>query len=54
MARGQRPRPNLAPQKVRSVRSFVKHLPAMLADRRRLEARRVVSDTEILSWMVSK
>jgi GT2 family glycosyltransferase len=54
MARGQRPRPNVAPQKVRSMRSFVKHVPAMVADRRRLEARRAVSDDELLAWMVTK
>jgi hypothetical protein len=54
MVRGQRPRPNLAPQKVRSMRSFVKHLPGMVTDRRLLEQRRIVSDGEILSWMVAK
>jgi GT2 family glycosyltransferase len=54
MARGQRPRPNVAPQKVRSTRSFVKHLPAMVAERRRLERRRAVTDAEILAWMVTK
>jgi GT2 family glycosyltransferase len=54
MARGQRPRPNVAPQKVRSTRSFLKHLPAMAADRRRLGRQRVVTDTEILGWMVTK
>jgi len=54
LARRQRPRPNVAPQKVRSMRSFAKHLPAMVADRRRLEAQRVVQDAEIMRWMVSK
>jgi hypothetical protein len=54
MARLQRPRPNVGPQQVRSMRSFVKHLPAMVADRRRLGRRRVVSDAEILGWMVTK
>jgi GT2 family glycosyltransferase len=54
MTRGQRPRPNVAPQKIRSTRSFVKHVPAMLADRRRLERRRVVGDAAIVAWMVSK
>jgi hypothetical protein len=52
--RGQRPRPNIAPQKVRSTRSFVKHLPAMVADRRRLERARIVGDAEIVAWMVTK
>ena len=51
---GTRPRPNVAPQKVRSMRSFVKHLPAMVADRRRLQEQRVMSDAEIVRWMVSK
>jgi GT2 family glycosyltransferase len=54
MARGQRPRPNVAPQKVRSTRSFVKHLPAMVTDRHRLGRQRVVSDSDILGWMVTK
>jgi GT2 family glycosyltransferase len=54
MARGQRPRPNVAPQKVRSTRSFVKHLPAMVSDRRRLGRQRVISDADILGWMVTK
>ena len=54
MARAQRPRPNVAPQKVRSMRSYVKHVPAMLADRRRLDSQRVVPDAEIVRWMVSK
>jgi N-acetylglucosaminyl-diphospho-decaprenol L-rhamnosyltransferase len=54
MARGQRPRPNVAPQKVRSTRSFVKHLPAMVTDRHRLGRQRVVSDRDILGWMVTK
>ena len=54
VARGQRPRPNVAPQKLRSTRSFVKHVPAMLADRRELARRRVVGDAEMLGWMVTK
>jgi GT2 family glycosyltransferase len=54
LARGQRPRPNVAAQKVRSMRSFMKHLPAMAADRRRLARERVVSDAEIMAWMVTK
>jgi GT2 family glycosyltransferase len=54
LVRGQRPRPNVAPQKVRSMRSFMKHLPAMVADRRRLGRDRVVSDAEIMAWMVTK
>ena len=54
MARGQRPRPNVAPQKVRSTRSFLKHLPAMVTDRRRLGRQRVVSDADIVAWMVTK
>jgi GT2 family glycosyltransferase len=54
MARGQRPRPNVAPQKVRSLRSYVKHLPAMVTDRRRLQHERVVSDAEIMRWTVTK
>jgi hypothetical protein len=32
----------------------VKHLPAMVADRRRLDRERVVDDDEIVSWMVTK
>jgi GT2 family glycosyltransferase len=51
---GQRPRPNVAPQKVRSMRSYAKHLPAMLRDRRRLAAGRVVDDADIVAWMVAK
>jgi GT2 family glycosyltransferase len=54
LARGQRPRPNVAPQKVRSMRSYVKHLPGMVTDRRRLQQERVVSDAEIVRWMVTK
>jgi GT2 family glycosyltransferase len=54
VVRGQRPRPNVAPQKVRSMRSFAKHLPGMVADRRALERRRVVGDAEIVAWMVTK
>ena len=54
LARGQRPRPNVAPQKVRSMRSFAKNLPSVLRDRRRLERKRVVSDAEILAWMTTK
>jgi hypothetical protein len=52
--RGQRPRPNVAPQKVRSIRSYVKHVPAMLRDRRRLARARCVDDAAIVAWMVSK
>jgi GT2 family glycosyltransferase len=52
--RGQRPRPNVAPQKVRSMRSFANHVPGMLRDRRRLMRERVVPDDEILSWMTTK
>jgi GT2 family glycosyltransferase len=54
VVRGQRPRPNVAPQKVRSMRSYVKHLPGMVADRRALERCRVVGDAEIVAWMVTK
>jgi hypothetical protein len=54
MTRGQRPRPNVAPQKIRSMRSFAKHLPAMVTERRALERRRVIVDSEIVSWMVTK
>jgi GT2 family glycosyltransferase len=54
MARGQRPRPNIAPQKVRSMRSYVKHLPAMVRDRRALDRSRVVSDDAMMRWMVGK
>jgi GT2 family glycosyltransferase len=50
----QRPRPNVAPQKIRSMRSYVKHVPAMLRDRRRLAATRVVEDADIVAWMVAK
>jgi GT2 family glycosyltransferase len=51
---GRRPRPNVAPQKVRSMRSYAKHLPGMLRDRRRLATTRVVDDGAILAWMVAK
>jgi GT2 family glycosyltransferase len=51
---GQRPRPNVAPQKVRSMRSYLKHAPVMVRERRRLAAARVVDDAAILSWMVAK
>jgi GT2 family glycosyltransferase len=54
MVHRQRPRPNIAPQKVRSMRSYVKHLPAMLRDRRHITAERVVDDAAILGWMVAK
>src|SRR5207253_4471667 len=46
LVHGQRPRPNVAPQQVRSMRSFVKHLPAMVADRRRLARTRTAGDDE--------
>jgi hypothetical protein len=52
--RGQRPRPNVAPQKVRSMGSFVKRVPSMLRDRRRLDGARVVDDAAIASWTVVK
>jgi GT2 family glycosyltransferase len=51
---GQRPRPNVAPQKVRSMRSYLKHLPAMMRDRRRVATTRAVDDSAILAWMVTK
>jgi GT2 family glycosyltransferase len=54
VARGQRPRPNVAPQKVRSTRSFVKNLPAMVRDRRALDRQRIVGDVDIVAWMVTK
>jgi GT2 family glycosyltransferase len=51
---GQRPRPNVAPQKVRSMRSYLKHVPAMLRERRRLARVRSVDDAAIVAWMVAK
>jgi GT2 family glycosyltransferase len=51
---GQRPRPNVAPQRVRSMRSYLKHVPAMLRDRRRLARVRSVDDAAIVAWMVAK
>jgi GT2 family glycosyltransferase len=54
MSRGQRPRPNVAPQKVRSMRSFVKHLPGIVAERRVLQRRRAVEDAALLAWVITK
>jgi GT2 family glycosyltransferase len=54
LARGHRPRCDVAPQKVRSLRSVAKHVPAMVADRRRAAAARRVSDADIMAWTVRK
>jgi GT2 family glycosyltransferase len=54
LVHGRRPTPNVSPQKVRSTRSYFKHLPAMVAERRRLASEQRVADAEILRWMTTK
>jgi GT2 family glycosyltransferase len=54
LAHRRRPTPNVSPQKVRSTRSYLKHLPAMLADRRRLMSEQLIADAEILRWLTTK
>jgi hypothetical protein len=54
LARGQRPRRKLRAAEGSLVRSFVKRMPAMVRDRRCLDRHRVVSDDEIMAWMVTK
>jgi GT2 family glycosyltransferase len=51
LARLRRPAPGLAVSRARSFADFLRLLPAMLVDRRRLRHRQMVSDAELLAWM---
>ncbi|MEZ5266193.1 MAG: glycosyltransferase family 2 protein [Acidimicrobiales bacterium] len=47
---GGRPRFGVVALRLRSFGSYLRWLPALLADRRRLRSRAVVGDDELLSW----
>lgn len=55
LLRGHRPNTVLARRRVRSYLAFLRLLPAMVVERRRLRRRQVVPSTEIVSrWMVAR
>jgi hypothetical protein len=49
---GHRPNLGLVRARVRSYLAFLRLLPEMLAERRRLRRRQIVRDDELLSWAV--
>jgi GT2 family glycosyltransferase len=48
---GRRPRPTLVRRRLASFGGFLRLAPAMLAERRRVRARRRVDDASILAWV---
>jgi GT2 family glycosyltransferase len=54
LRRRRRPDPTVVVRRIRSFLGFLRLLPAMVADRRRLRARQSVPDRELLAWLVER
>lgn len=54
VARGRRPHPAIVVARLRSFGGYVRLLPQVLSDRRRLRARQVVHDDAITGWSVTR
>ncbi len=54
LLRGRRPSLTVVRRRFRSLVGFVRLLPAMLSDRRRLRRRQVVPDEELTAWLVRR
>ena len=54
LLRRQRPRTGLLRRRLRALAAFLRLLPAMLLERRRLRRRQVVPDGELLRWVVQR
>jgi GT2 family glycosyltransferase len=54
LGRGSRPRPAVVRARLGSFASFLRLLPALLADRRRLRGEQQVDDAELGTWIVRR